>query len=664
MIQKHKSVLEKVVWGMLGVFLLVSAFFIGRFSNTSGNISESATVSGADILAGNAKQVNIKTIAVVNADAGTYVNDEYINYAGRMLNFLDENYVMTNIESARNGVENGTYAAYILIPSSFSDNLVSLNRVPEKTGLEYAINDNLIEERRVETIYRIVDFERQLNEEMSYMYVASVLEQFHDVQDGAQTIMDNDVKETEIILAIQAADLIEMVPVPEILYVDYSVEPLDVTDYNNKNEEIISEIDSSYVYFISLSEEDMANLQQQGTELTTQWENMEASIRNVDFSVDAEGNTISENGLDELESWLNEYNNVTLVAYENETITYLDQMSVSMNDCANEFDGAINEYNNTLEVGKNNAVAELMMQIEEAKEGNGTVNAYDIKLILNRNIEPFEGSIYEGTDKETTMSLWLRAESRRIQRHVNEKQLYQIPRITINEMIEVIEQKIVAPLMEQAEIKKQALIEQYEAEKIELSKYNTMLLEYDPLENIDESVIQGYIGDMQENNTTMHVVIAENYEDNMEYVEDVYETTEENVSTLQENIYESQEASDLAVENGLEEAKSLKSSTSETNQLLLADFKAKLPYTRIGMVDNTQVYDFIVDPIKLEYSESDDSKYGTVGGQSNVLLAKENIIESNPTMGWIIGIILAASVIGMIVMTIWKKNETEIEGDL
>lgn len=305
---------------MLGVFLLVSAFFIGRFSNTSGNISVSATVSGADLLAENTKQVNIKTIAVVNADAGTYVNDEYINYAGRMLNFLDENYVMTNIESARTGVENGTYAAYILIPSSFSDNLVSLNRVPEKTGLEYAINDNLIEERRVETIYRIVDFERQLNEEMSYMYVASVLEQFHDVQDGAQTIMDNDVKETELILAIQAADLIEMVPVPEILYVDYSVEPLDVTDYNNKNEEIISEIDSSYVYFISLSEADMANLQQQGTELTTQWENMEASIQNVDFSVDAEGNTISENGLDELESWLNEYNNVTLVTYENETM--------------------------------------------------------------------------------------------------------------------------------------------------------------------------------------------------------------------------------------------------------------------------------------------------------------------------------------------------------
>lgn len=27
MIQKHKSILEKVVWGMLGVFLLVSAFF-------------------------------------------------------------------------------------------------------------------------------------------------------------------------------------------------------------------------------------------------------------------------------------------------------------------------------------------------------------------------------------------------------------------------------------------------------------------------------------------------------------------------------------------------------------------------------------------------------------------------------------------------------------
>lgn len=658
MIQKNKKICERILIAAAALILIIAGFLGGRFSAKDNSI---VPVQGDGHPTA---QVNVKTIAVVNGDAGTYVNDQYINYASRLLDFLDENYVMTNIEAARNGVENGTYAAYILIPSSFSDNLVSLNKTPVKANLEYAINGELIEERRVETVYRIVDFERNLNGEMSYMYLCSILDEFHDVQDGARTIMDNDIKETDTILAIQPADLIEMVPVPELVQVDNSVEPLEVSDYNNKNAEIISEIGNSYAYFINLSKSDLEALKGQGNHLAVQWGNMENTIQTIDLTTDEEGNIIYETGLADIEKWIIEYNDITLSGIERQISENSIEISCFLEERANELETVIEGYNmDTLEKNKEKAVSEIMSAINEADNG-GTVSDNTIMSILDYCMTPFQDTVKSEDGEDLTVTYSLRQKSADIQSEISGEKVYIIPRIGTEELTVKIQDEIITPMEERIDGVKEQLVSGYENEKIELNHYSKMLADYSPLDNIDQTLIQEYIGEIQQNNVTLHTTIVENYTDNMEYVRDVYENTEENISILQQNIMDSKEVSDQAVENGLEEVKELKNSTSEMNQTLLADFVQKLPYTRIGNLENTQVCDFIIDPVRLAYLGDIDTA-GRIAGTSdltNTITNKAEIQEkeTNQKAVWVWYVflsILIVSLAGILVLTVMKEQD-------
>lgn len=665
MIQKHKTLFKRISMIIAAVVLAVAGFFAGRWTTTDRN--EASGAKGAE---SQDIQINVKTIAVVNSDTGTYVNGEYTNYAARLLDFLDENYVMTNIEAARSGVENGTYAAYILIPSSFSENLVSLNQTPVKVNLEYAINGNLIEERRVETVYRIVDFERNLNNEMGYMYLAAILDEFHDVQDGAQTIRNNDTKEADAISAIQSMDLIEMVPVPELLWVDNSVEPLEITDYNSKNEETVSEIEHSYAQFIALSETDMTALKEQGNQLTAQWNGMENVIQEIDLTMDEEGKRIYEEGLNDVEDWLTEYNDVTLAEIESEIAQKSEDISVFLNEGADELETAIIEYNtDILQANKEAAVCEIMSAIETQTD-KGTVSANTIMTILDDCITPFQDTAnIDG--EETTVTEYLRQKGADIQSQDNQGNSFFIPRIEVEELSEKIQSGIVIPVIDRANEVKDQLVANYENEKTELKDYNALLGAYDPLEKIDESVIQGYIEDMRQNNTTLHTIVVQNYTDNMEYVKDVYESTEENLDMLQQNISDSKDASDQAVAEGLEELKSIKSNTSEVNQSLLDDFVAKLPYTRVGNLQNTQVCDFIVDPIILEnLGEIDtvsDLENHAGGGSIAAVKAESQLKNDSRSISWIWYALLTLFIVLLVVRLIYtliKRQEDDVKENL
>ena len=78
----------------------------------------------------------------------------------------------------------------------------------------------------------------------------------------------------------------------------------------------------------------------------------------------------------------------------------------------------------------------------------------------------------------------------------------------------------------------------------------------------------------------------------VDYANKVYTTTEENINTLQKGIQDAKDASNQAVEDGLSAAKNTKTTTSKENQNILADFSAKLPYTRLGSMEYTQAVSY------------------------------------------------------------------------
>ena len=71
-------------------------------------------------------------IAIVNMDEGIFIENERLNYGAALLNDLDNNFLVTGLEDARQGMKLGIYAAYIIIPTTFSDDVVSLNSRPQQ----------------------------------------------------------------------------------------------------------------------------------------------------------------------------------------------------------------------------------------------------------------------------------------------------------------------------------------------------------------------------------------------------------------------------------------------------------------------------------------------------------------------------------------------------
>lgn len=63
---------------------------------------------------------HVSTIAVVNMDDGIAIGETRTNYASQLMSFPGDNFTVTGLTDAKSGIENGTYAAYVVIPETFS----------------------------------------------------------------------------------------------------------------------------------------------------------------------------------------------------------------------------------------------------------------------------------------------------------------------------------------------------------------------------------------------------------------------------------------------------------------------------------------------------------------------------------------------------------------
>ncbi|HOO27220.1 MAG TPA: hypothetical protein PLU43_02045, partial [Lachnospiraceae bacterium] len=139
----------------------------------------------------------VATIAVVNTDNGVTADGEYINYAEKLISYPDVNFEAASLTEAREGIENDRYAAFILIPGTFSESIQSVNTKPQKANITYAVNSNLREDVKIKTVNDIHNFILNLSTNISYIYVDSILKEVHAVQDDSDAIMENDTKDMD-----------------------------------------------------------------------------------------------------------------------------------------------------------------------------------------------------------------------------------------------------------------------------------------------------------------------------------------------------------------------------------------------------------------------------------------------------------------------------------
>lgn len=113
----------KKITAFIGIIILgIGSFYLGSIYNSPKENNQQEVITQ-------------NLIAVVNADEGVYIDGKKVNYAADFMDFPNTNFASTGLMDARDGVENGRYAAYVILPNNFSQAVTSINTKPEKASV-------------------------------------------------------------------------------------------------------------------------------------------------------------------------------------------------------------------------------------------------------------------------------------------------------------------------------------------------------------------------------------------------------------------------------------------------------------------------------------------------------------------------------------------------
>lgn len=210
---------------------------------------------------------HVSTIAVVNMDNGVRVGNEHINYASQLMSFPNDHFVVTGLTDAKAGIENGTYAAYVVIPETFSESVVSIENNPKKVMLVYQYNNKLIVEAEIQAVNDVNAFIVLLNSNTAYMYLDAIMAEFHRIQDDSSTILANDNKELELLAGVNAAKLIAAAEPVEETSVNHEIQPVELTAYTTRNRALLDNLLFSYSEAFQKGKEDYTVIQKENNEV-------------------------------------------------------------------------------------------------------------------------------------------------------------------------------------------------------------------------------------------------------------------------------------------------------------------------------------------------------------------------------------------------------------
>lgn len=232
---------------LLAIMLMGTGVVFGIF------INEQEKLEGSN-------QATVTRIAVVNADTGIEKNGKMINYASDFMAFPNDEFILTGYTDGEQGLYYDKYAAVILIPTTFSSSIESINGRPQKTQINYKLNPNLRADIRIKTEKDVVNFINQLSNNISYIYVESILTEVHEVQDQSANIMSNDIKDLKKILGIEAGELIAETDYTPIELVDREITPMDLSDNYSRVGRDVEGITSGYNNSVEKARSDLADI--------------------------------------------------------------------------------------------------------------------------------------------------------------------------------------------------------------------------------------------------------------------------------------------------------------------------------------------------------------------------------------------------------------------
>ena len=593
-------------------------------------------------------------IALVNLDEGVMESgDQRVYYAQNLMDMPETGYITTNLEDARTGVREGRYAGYIVIPADFSENIKSVNSTLQKATVTYAVSEALEAKETKKTNEAIHSFIQNMNDKTSYLYVSSVMNEFHDAQRGALTVLGNDQKDLNAINDIHSTDLLANVIFPTLESNPTLGETKNITEYTMKNESFIRAVEEYYDTGIEQGKEDLAQVISSGNSLSQEWRDTQELLNSIDIlHNEGENITVYENGLNALKDSFVQYNNQLVTA--NQTITSVGD---NLNQAIDELNTSIENYNVVqLENGKTKVATDIFDALTTSSDTvsvtyNGDTQELEITIgqqvipipIRSQNGITIEPTDLEKAENELNQNLQMSGIDALTGTQADKdayikalKELYldeQIPTYSLEQNVQdalkhvqkqtqvdlkmslpdhsedetklidadaisdYIRTQIVGKVESRANTVTSTLASRYSSQSEALENYQTDLSTFNPLQRVDQDAVKSQYSEMRKNNSELQDSISKDYALKTEYISSLLQTTQKNVDTLRQSVVDTEEESKNTIETGLKAAKNTKTITSEENQALLYAFTTKLPNTKVGDLENTTAYQFMVNPL-------------------------------------------------------------------
>ncbi len=593
-----KYALKKLYWILMAAGLVMIGLFVGMHLSQKQMQKE-------------ASRLTINTIAVVNMDEGTTVDGHYINYASELISYPDVNFVTVGLEEARQGVEAGSYAAYILIPSGFSQNVVSLNETPDSASIEYVVNPDLRNDIYSEVIADIVLFTGNLNDNIEYMYLNAILTEFHEAQDVATQIMENDTADMELLLAIENEDITHHIELTQIVMPEYDLSAMDLSPYHSSVQSLMGEVAQLYTTYASNGKQAFAGIAGSGDSLATQLGGVGEMLKNADFSKDASGNDIVISGVTSVDQYVEgviaqnaeTVSRITTGISNYQTLIDTEVTRMLQDEVAQTLSSNVNQYNQNM-LSQVESEANALVQIAQELEQPDLLGDEDyeriqeeLEEVLNR-IESLQENVFVlDESKIDAMADQLAASTTaNMQAIVDDMKAYQY--LNAEEVGSIVTNSILIPLQNNQSRIAGEIQSAVSNATTAMSAYQNSVQQFDIYGYVNEGEIGDVISKIKQELFAMQSEIQTQDSEYRALVYEIYKAENENLQNWQDDILAADALSAQKLEAGLAAAKESRNNSNHENVELLYALTQKLPYTRIGSMEFTDAYEFIVAPLE------------------------------------------------------------------
>ena len=690
----------------LSVCMLCSGIALGSIANTE-IPQNSSTANNYQIIESDKsyKVVSTKDIAVVNLDDGVKLKGKKAYYAGKIITLPNEHFYMTGLDDARNGLKSGKYGAYIVIPATFSKAIESINSDPQKATIKYTVNADNNDASLASIVNDINSFASVVSENITFIYVSAILDEYHRAQDNTKVILKNDSIDLDNINSISPESLLGRYENVKENNIDFKPSDIDLDKYNVENENIVDSFSRELREAKEENERNFDNIKREGEEVRTGTDSFGRFFESLTPLRDNSGNSVYSHGLtnierllsghnDRLNSSFNMFDEIFKRQNEQTKNTLQEEANVHLASESNALRSRINleissiiensyrrifeqEYQNIQRSGmelmrryiENVIMHELVMDTEEREYLlSKLATASDAIMSENINTATMSNAINSMTDNiaptfNITMNPFVGSNTYLTGLNTAADTDFNTIKTALNFPIEELNDAFrndIEDVIDNSVSNMSAEINDKIRDFNDVQRrYIDLLDDYNPYTHLNDSYMSRAANELERSTGMVLSEFRDKQTDDEKKVYDIMRLSDENIRMYDESIGKAYDTTMKNVIDVVNELRSKKESTKSENSELMNDFSDKLSYTRLGSIGNKDAYNFISSPV--EIAPNDDSNIEVKSDYMyNPGTKKSNMMDNRYLKGAIsVGGISFILLVAIVLNALFNKTEKE-----